>query len=107
MSDGKQPMEIEAPTIVQVGDPVLRAQTADVARDAIRSDAIQNLLRSMVAAMHAAPGVGLAAPQVGVSKRIFVMEDRPMMTEGLPKNVLIEREREPAGLRLLINPVLR
>jgi peptide deformylase len=78
-----------------------------VARDAIRSDAIQNLLRGMVAAMHAAPGVGLAAPQVGVSKRIFVMEDRPLMTEGLPKNVLIEREREPSGLRVLINPVLR
>ena len=34
------------------------------------------------------------------------MEDRPEMTEGLPKDVLIEREREPHPLRVLINPVM-
>lgn len=99
-------MEIETPTIVQVGDPVLRAPTMEVDRDAIRRDEIQDLVRGMVAAMHAAPGVGLAAPQVGVSKRVIVMEDRPVMTADLPKDVLIEREREPHALRVLINPVM-
>ncbi len=99
-------MEIEAPRIVQVGDPVLRAPTATVDPGAIRGEEIQELIRGMVAAMHAAPGVGLAAPQVGVSKRVIVMEDRPVMTEGLPKDVLIEREREPHSLRVLINPVM-
>jgi peptide deformylase len=99
-------MEVEAPRIVQVGDPVLRAATAAVDPSAIRSAEIQNLIEGMVAAMHKAPGVGLAAPQVGVSKRIIVMEDRPEMTAGLPQDVLIEREREPQPLRVLINPVM-
>ena len=89
-------MEAEAPRIVQVGDPVLRAPTAAVDR---RGDPHARRCRTssqgMVAAMRAAPGIGLAAPQVGVSKRIFVMEDRPEMTADLPKDVLIEREREP------------
>src|SRR6266700_5923591 len=99
-------MEVEAPRIVQVGDPVLRAATAAVDPGAISTPEIQDVIRGMVAAMHRAPGVGLAAPQVGVSKRIIVMEDRPEMTAGLPQEVLIEREREPQPLRVLINPVM-
>jgi peptide deformylase len=99
-------MEVEAPRIVQVGDPVLRAATAAVDPSAIRTPEIQDLIRGMVAAMHKAPGVGLAAPQVGVSKRIIVMEDRPEMTAGLRQDVLMEREREPQPLRVLINPVM-
>jgi peptide deformylase len=99
-------MDVEAPRIVQVGDPVLRAATAAVEPSAIRTPEIRNLIEGMVAAMHKAPGVGLAAPQVGVSKRIIVMEDRPEMTAGLPQDVLIEREREPQPLRVLINPVM-
>jgi peptide deformylase len=99
-------MEVEAPRIVQVGDPVLRAATAAVDPGAIRTPEIQDLIWGMVAAMHRAAGVGLAAPQVGVSKRIIVMEDRPEMTAGLPQDVLIEREREPQPLRVLINPVM-
>ena len=99
-------MEVEAPKIVQVGDPVLRAATTAVDPGTIRTPEIQNLIQGMVAAMHKAPGVGLAAPQVGVSKRIIVIEDRPEMTAGLPQDVLIEREREPQPLRILINPVL-
>jgi peptide deformylase len=99
-------MEVEAPRIVQVGDPVLRAATTAVDPGTIRTPEIQNLIQGMIAAMHKAPGVGLAAPQVGVSKRIIVMEDRPEMTAGLPLEVLIEREREPQPLRVLINPVM-
>jgi peptide deformylase len=67
---------------------------------------MRDLIDGMVAAMRAAPGIGLAAPQVGVSKRIIVIEDRPQMTADLPKHVLAEREREPKALRVLINPVM-
>ena len=100
-------MEVEVPAIVQVGDPVLRSPTATVEVDAIRTPAIRKLVAGMVAAMRAAPGIGLAAPQVGVAKRMFVMEDRPEMTAELPQAVLREREREPSGLRVLFNPVVR
>ena len=100
-------MDVEAPAIVQVGDPVLRSPTAAVELDAIRTPEMRSLIAGMVAAMRAAPGIGLAAPQIGVSKRIVVMEDRPEMTADLPKDVLVEREREPSELRVLINPVVR
>lgn len=99
-------MDVETPTIVQVGDPVLRSPTATVDLNTIRTPEVQDLIAGMVAAMRHAPGIGLAAPQVGVSRRVIVMEDRPEMTEGLPKDVLIEREREPHPLRVLINPVM-
>jgi peptide deformylase len=100
-------MEVEAPRIVQVGDPVLRSAATAVDVDAIGRAEMRDLIAGMVAAMREAPGIGLAAPQVGVSKRIFVMEDRPEMTADLPKAVLLEREREPSPLRVLINPVVR
>ena len=100
-------MEVEARRIVQVGDPVLRSPATAVDIAAIGISAMQDLIAGMVAAMRAAPGIGLAAPQVGVSWRMFVMEDRPEMTADLPKDVLLEREREPAPLRVLFNPVVR
>ena len=77
-------MDVEAPAIVQVGDPVLRSPTAAVELGAIRTPEMRSLIAGMVAAMRAAPGIGLAAPQIGVSKRIVVMEDRPEMTADRP-----------------------
>lgn len=53
------------------GDPVLR----DKAKKVRNIDAsIQKLIDDMIETMHAAPGVGLAAPQVGVSLRVVVIE---------------------------------
>lgn len=53
------------------GDPVLREK----ARKVRTIDAsIQKLIDDMIETMHAAPGVGLAAPQVGVSLRVVVIE---------------------------------
>jgi len=53
------------------GDPVLRAKAKKVRKiDA----SIQKLIDDMIDTMHAAPGVGLAAPQVGVSLRVVVID---------------------------------
>lgn len=57
--------------IVKFGDPVLQSRAADV--PAI-DDRIQVLIEDMIETMYAAPGVGLAAPQVGVPLRIFVAD---------------------------------
>jgi peptide deformylase len=51
------------------GDPVLHAPAAPV--EAI-DDELRRLVADLVETMHAAPGVGLAAPQVGVGLRVFV-----------------------------------
>jgi peptide deformylase len=54
-----------------VGDPVLRQRAHDV--DNV-DDALVRLVDDMVQTMYEAPGVGLAAPQVGVQKRLFVYD---------------------------------
>ena len=57
--------------IVIAGAPVLR----EVAQPVERIDKkLQRLLRDMAETMYAADGVGLAAPQVGVSKRVVVID---------------------------------
>jgi peptide deformylase len=57
--------------IRQYGDPVLRERTRDV--DEI-DGALVSLVDTMVETMYAAPGVGLAANQVGVQRRVFVYD---------------------------------
>jgi len=53
------------------GDPVLRTPTAPVTDI---DGALKQLVDDMLETMYAAPGVGLAAPQVGVQKRFFVYD---------------------------------
>ena len=53
------------------GDPVLKQRTPDVETV---DESIRRLVDDMIETMHAAPGVGLAAPQVGVQKRLFVYD---------------------------------
>ncbi|HSD12468.1 MAG TPA: peptide deformylase [Patescibacteria group bacterium] len=60
--------------IVLDGDPVLRARAAEVDPKEIATPAFKTLLDDMVETMYAANGVGIAAPQVGVGKRIFIAE---------------------------------
>jgi peptide deformylase len=57
--------------IVRYGDPVLHAPAARVERI---DDSILELLSDMVETMYAAPGIGLAAPQVGVGLRVIVID---------------------------------
>jgi peptide deformylase len=57
--------------IRQFGDPVLRQRARPVERV---GDAQRALIANMLDTMRAAPGVGLAGPQVGVLERIFVWE---------------------------------
>ena len=64
------------------GDPVLHSPAAPVTRF---DDELHELLADMVDTMRAAPGVGLAAPQIGVSQQVFVWEwtdDDGILQEG-------------------------
>jgi peptide deformylase len=51
------------------GDPVLRTRAEPVGEI---TSAVERLVDDMLETMYEAPGVGLAAPQIGVSKRLFV-----------------------------------
>jgi peptide deformylase len=54
--------------------PMLRKVAKKVTALELRMPLTQQLIDDMIETMHAAPGIGLAAPQVGVSKRIFVCD---------------------------------
>ena len=83
--------------IVQAGEPVLRAQARPLTREEIISDDIQRLIRDMQETMRDAPGVGLAAPQVGVGLQLAVIEDREELLSGLAAEELAEKERGPVS----------
>lgn len=74
--------------IIQDGHPTLRKVAKKVDPKEISDPLFQQLIDDMFETMYAAPGVGLAAPQVNVSKRMFVMDVQ-------------EEEHEPA---VVINP---
>jgi peptide deformylase len=90
--------------IVQVGEPVLRAQARQLTREEIVSDEIQRLIRDMRETMRDAPGVGLAAPQVGIPLQLAVIEDREELLSSLPAEELAEKERKTVPFQVIINP---
>ena len=57
--------------IVKYGDPVLQQRAAEVTEF---DEKLKKLVDDMFETMYIAPGVGLAAPQVGILKRLFVMD---------------------------------
>jgi peptide deformylase len=67
--------------IAQLGQPVLRAVAAEVAAADIHSDEFQQFLDEMAATLEAAGGAGLAAPQVYVSRRVFLAAVLPPLAE--------------------------
>jgi len=73
--------------IVTYGTPILRQRTHEVAN---LNGELQQLIDDMAATMYAAPGVGLAANQVGSPHRLFVANP--------------SEDRDPAKLLVVINP---
>lgn len=58
------------PDIVKVGDPVLHEPASKVDVNQIGSENIQSIIDQMIQTMRNAPGVGLAAPQIGVPLKV-------------------------------------
>ena len=73
--------------ILRLGDSILTEPARPV--DVITPD-IDALIDDMIETMYAAPGIGLAAPQVGVSLRIFVID--------------LSLGKDPAALHVMLNP---
>ncbi|NJD18548.1 MAG: peptide deformylase [Gemmatimonadetes bacterium] len=75
--------------IVLMGDPVLRTKAQEVEDF---DEGLRTLVRDMFETMYHAEGIGLAAPQVGISKRVLVVD--------------LRREEEPEAHLALVNPVV-
>ena len=80
--------------IVTLPEPVLRRKARLVTRFDVE---LQTLIDDMIETMRDAPGVGLAAPQVGVSERVIVVE----YTEDE------ENEQAPKKLFVMVNPEIK
>ena len=92
--------------IRQVGEHVLRQKARPLLTDQILDRSTQELIQSMRETMHDAPGVGLAAPQIGYPLQLVVIEDRLEFIQKLPAEQVAERERTPVPFQVLINPKL-
>jgi len=88
--------------IYEVPHPILRKVAIPVAAV---DDRVRQLLDDMAETMYAAPGIGLAAPQVGVSERIIVaaVPIRSGLSEELEED---EEQGSKAFLTELVNPVI-
>lgn len=93
--------------LFQAGEPVLRAKAKKVTKANLNSVAIQQLIDLMIDTVRDYPGVGLAAPQVGESFQIIVIEDKKKYQKDLPANLLSEQGRKQIGLQVLVNPVIK
>ncbi len=93
--------------IVECGDPVLRRPAEPVGASDLRTSELQLLIAQMRATMEAAPGVGLAAPQVGVPIQLAVLHDGPERWGQLTEDERTARERNGLEFTVLVNPTLR
>ncbi|HEY1559105.1 MAG TPA: peptide deformylase [Kofleriaceae bacterium] len=92
--------------IVQVGHPVLRQRARPLPLEELASARIQKLIEDMRETMRAAPGVGLAAPQIGESIQLVVIEDPAEYQAKLSAEELATRERASVPFHVLVNPTL-
>lgn len=79
--------------IVTYDDAVLREEAEEIEEN---SDEIQELIDDMLETMYNADGVGLAAPQIGKSIQLFVMDSDPM----------VEDDEVKYGPMVFINPII-
>jgi peptide deformylase len=93
--------------LMQAGEPVLRVPAQPLTKAQITSAEISRLIEDMRETLQDAPGVGLAAPQVGMPLQLAIVEDRPEYSKDIAPEQLAERERVPVPFHVLINPVLK
>ena len=87
------------PSIVQAGHPVLR-QVAAPFDGQLSNAELGQLIDLMRSVMHKAPGVGLAAPQLGIPLQLAVLEDQ----FEVDAEVAAVRGREPLPFFAMLNP---
>jgi peptide deformylase len=92
--------------IIQCGDPVLRRAAEPVDPADLHTPELRRLIAQMRVTMEAAPGVGLAAPQVGVSLQLAVLQDSPERWGHLNEEELAARERNALPFTVLVNPAV-
>ncbi|NNE78180.1 MAG: peptide deformylase [Pricia sp.] len=84
--------------VIKMGNPLLRNLSNNVSSKRIISEGFQNFIDDLIETMRSADGAGIAAPQVGISDRVFVMEMR---------NNQRYPDKENFPLRIVVNPEIK
>ncbi len=84
--------------ILKMGHPLLRKIALDVAPDKIRSEAIQDIITDMIDTLEETGGIGLAAPQIGESLRMVIIN--------IPEGSSSYGEIKGVPLSIFINPII-
>jgi peptide deformylase len=92
--------------IVACGDPALRQPAEPIDPAVVRTRELRRLIVRMRATMEDAPGVGLAAPQIGEPIQLAVLQDGPERWGDVPAADLELRGRTELPFTVLVNPVL-
>lgn len=87
--------------IVAYGDPVLKKKAKAIAKD---YEDLDKLIDDMWATMRNASGVGLAAPQIGRSIRLFVVDTSPFVND--EELTEADKEQLKRATKVYINPVI-
>ncbi|XP_074312635.1 peptide deformylase 1A, chloroplastic/mitochondrial [Silene latifolia] len=103
---GQKEQKPSLPDLVKAGDPVLHEPAREVDPNDIGSEKIQKIIDDMISVMRKAPGVGLAAPQIGIPLKIIVLEDTREYISYAPKEEIKSQDRRAFDLLVLVNPVL-
>jgi peptide deformylase len=75
--------------IVKYPHPALRSPNEEITKDEVSSEEVKKLSKGMLKVMYAAEGVGLAAPQVGVNRRLMVYNPTGDSKKWLDETVLV------------------
>lgn len=85
--------------VLTIGNPLLRLVARDVTPEELRSEAFGQLVGDMVETMHHEQGIGIAAPQIGESVAVAVIE--------IESDQARYPGQEPFGQRVFVNPRMR
>lgn len=88
-------------TVTKMGNPILRKVSKHIFQKEIETEKFQTFVDDLIETMRDEDGAGIAAPQVGELKRVFIMEvsDNPRYPdkEGFPLFVAVNPEIKPVG----------
>ncbi|MFZ8934834.1 MAG: peptide deformylase [Bacteriovoracaceae bacterium] len=79
--------------VLRMGNPVLRQHASDFTPEEIKSEETKKLIEDMIETMEAEDGIGLAAPQIGILKKLALV--------GIPK------EDDDYELLIVFNPIIK
>jgi peptide deformylase len=83
--------------ICRMGNPVLRAENQDLSKEDILSEDFRDLIQDMLDTMNELGGIGIAAPQIGINKKVTILLADPEAPEP-------EEESPEQALLIIVNP---